>query len=221
MAHPGHGTAGAPASAALRSRGLMLDARADDPSGSSHRNSAIEAAGIQLESGNKAESARAAAFTPLSSPFAAARANAAFTVDPETSTPISHAELTSSPGGSLRAHAAAVRQSTTQKQSRPPRRNKPQKQNLKWSRGGGVSSEDTGSDHKSSLSQSSSSSTHNRPRSPQPNRPARQRRAYSSVSPNIQVDRKGPYMATSFGAGSGDSRRGVASPRPKGRGREL
>ncbi|KAF2259909.1 hypothetical protein CC78DRAFT_536747 [Lojkania enalia] len=161
--------------------------------------------------------------SPPLSPTPALVPHAPVILDSGSSTPNSHAELTSSGGESLRAHetaAASARPSTTtttqRKQARSSRRTKPQKSGARWSKNG-VSSDDTGSDHKASLSQSSSSSPHKVPPSPKTSRPANRPHLHPSFAPTDAAAQKGRYMAASFGGASGDSRRGVSSPRPKGR----
>lgn len=137
---------------------------------------------------------------------------------PSQTTTSTHANVTASSGSStteslsgLTSHssrdslpAAQARRldTTPPKQARNHRFNKDSKPKTRWSRGR-ASSDDTGS-------QTSS---------PQPTH--RQRQPHHHLASRNPAVVQGRLMATTFGSPSGDSRRGVASPRPKGRGMEL
>jgi hypothetical protein len=94
------------------------------------------------------------------------------------------------------------RQTTPQKHAKKPKRTKGQKSN-KWNRGGGASPIGT--------------STANR--SPQSSRLQHQNSHTLIASSNAAAHQGRLMAATSGGPLPGDSRRGVLSPRPKGRGR--
>ncbi|KAH7401250.1 PABP-dependent poly(A) nuclease 3 [Pyrenochaeta sp. MPI-SDFR-AT-0127] len=129
-----------------------------------------------------------------------------------SSTTDSLSELTSSSSrDSLPASRAQGGDTTPQKPARNNRRSKPTKANAKWHRGG--SSDDTGSDRKPPTSQPSKPAP-GAALSPQP---ALKQRQQSSIASNSSPASQARFMATTFGAPSGDSRRGVVSPRPKGR----
>jgi PAB-dependent poly(A)-specific ribonuclease subunit 3 len=100
---------------------------------------------------------------------------------------------------------------TPQKQARSNRR-KSSKSNARWSRGGG-SSDDTRPDRTPPTSQPSDAAL-NAAQSPTPTYKQRQ----PHTANRNPAAKQGRLMATTFGSPSGDSRRGVASPRPKGRG---
>lgn len=102
---------------------------------------------------------------------------------------------------------------TPQKQARSNRRKQSNKSGGRWSRGGG-SSDDTGSDRKPPTSQPAEP-THSAASSPQSASKTRQQPYIATNNPSSSQTR---FMATAFGGPSGDSRRGVVSPRPKGRG---
>lgn len=127
-------------------------------------------------------------------------------------------DLTSSSSRDAAPAAAAqtrAGETTPQKQARNNRRNKPTtRPNAKWHRGG--SSDDTGSDRKPSTSQPSKSAQSSA-QSPQPTAKQRQ----PSIATNNTSPAQARLMATTFGGPSGDSRRGVVSPRPKGRGMNV
>ncbi|EUC41013.1 hypothetical protein COCMIDRAFT_107319 [Bipolaris oryzae ATCC 44560] len=101
---------------------------------------------------------------------------------------------------------------TPQKQARSNRRKQSNKSGGRWSRGGG-SSDDTGSDRKPPTSQPAEP-THSAASSPQSASKTRQQPYIATNNPSPSQTR---FMATAFGGPSGDSRRGVVSPRPKGR----
>jgi PAB-dependent poly(A)-specific ribonuclease subunit 3 len=123
-------------------------------------------------------------------------------------------ELTShSSRDSLPITHTAGGDTTPQKQARSNRR-KSSKSNARWSRGGG-SSDDTRPDRTPPTSQPSDAAL-NAAQSPTPTSKQRQPHT-ANKNPAVK---QGRLMATTFGSPSGDSRRGVASPRPKGRGME-
>ena len=131
-----------------------------------------------------------------------------------SSTTESFSEVTSSSSrDSLPTPQGRNGPTTPQKQARNNRRKQSNKSNGRWSRGGG-SSDDTGSDRKpptsqpAELAQSAASS----PQS------ASKTRQHSYIATNNPTSSQTRFMATAFGGPSGDSRRGVVSPRPKGRG---
>lgn len=131
-----------------------------------------------------------------------------------SSTAESISELTSSSSrDSLPATQARGTDWTPQKQGRNNRRNKSTRPNARWSRGGG-SSDDPGSDRKPPTSQPSEPAP-KAIQSPQTAAKQRQQPPIASTNPPTSQTR---LMATTFGGSSGDSRRGVVSPRPKGRG---
>jgi PAB-dependent poly(A)-specific ribonuclease subunit 3 len=148
-----------------------------------------------------------AAFFPLSTSLPHANATAS---SGSSSTTDSLSELTShSSRDSLPAALVRRGDSTPQKQARSYRRNKPSRSNARWSRGGAGSSDDTGSDRKPPTSPLNSNAPSFQP-------------AYTQRQPHLASNNPavihGHLMATTFGSPSGDSRRGVTSPRPKGRG---
>lgn len=100
---------------------------------------------------------------------------------------------------------------TPQKEPRNDKRNKSSKSNARWNSRRG-SSDDTGSNRKPFPSQPSDAS-------PNPVRTPQRQRQPQSANKNPPA-KQGQLMATAFGSPSGDSRRGVASPRPKGRGKK-
>ncbi|KNG45647.1 pab-dependent poly -specific ribonuclease subunit pan3 [Stemphylium lycopersici] len=101
---------------------------------------------------------------------------------------------------------------TPQKQARNNRRKQSNKSSGRWSRGAG-SSDDTGSDRKPPTSQPAEPAQ-SAAQSPQSASKTRQR---PYIATNKAPTTHTRFMATAFGAPSGDSRRGVVSPRPKGR----
>lgn len=145
-----------------------------------------------------------------------APAHANVTASSGSSTTDSRSELTShSSRDSLPAAQAGRGDTTPQRQTRNNRHNKPGKPSNRWSRGR-ASSDDTGSDRKPPESLPTRAALDETP-SPQPTH--RQRQPHlASRNPTVIQER---LMATAFGSPSGDSRRGVASPRPKGRGTKI
>jgi hypothetical protein len=99
-------------------------------------------------------------------------------------------------------------ETTPQKLAKHSRRPKTHRPN-KWSRGGAGSSDETGSDRKPHASGSSP---------PQSIRALHKQPSHTHIAAHNAAAHQGRLMAAAFGAPSGDSRRGVASPRPKGRG---
>lgn len=194
----------------------------DLPPGTHHQRSLDQtpsAVSPSSPSTNKAATRTAATSTfTVPPPTLAQRSNshphASASVGSAASAIDSNSELTWSSGDSLPA------QSSSQKTPRHPRRPKQQKGQPKWTKGA-VSSDDTGSDRKPSLSSpSKTSSSPAVQHSPRPNwTPNNRQRSHSGQSANHNAGaHKGRSMAANFGSASGDSRRGVSSPRPKGRG---
>jgi len=144
--------------------------------------------------------------------LSAGNTQANVTASSGSSTTESLSELTSHSSRDSLPAAVARRGDTTprgpQGRARNYRRNKSSKSNAKWSREGG-SPDDTSSERKPPTSQPSNESS-----SPLPIQ--KQRHPHSSTHSPAVV--QGRLMATTFGSPSGDSRRGVVSPRPKGRG---
>jgi PAB-dependent poly(A)-specific ribonuclease subunit 3 len=142
-------------------------------------------------------------------PAAPTHANA--TASSGSSATESLSELTShSSRDSLPTAPSRGADTTPQKHARSNRRTQPSKSAARWSRGG-TFSDDTGSDRKPPTSQ---------PLEPDsPPRPYQHRRPHLATNNPAVI--QGKLMATTFGSPSGDSRRGVASPRPKGRGMQL
>lgn len=145
-----------------------------------------------------------------------AHTHASITASSGSSTTDSLSELTShSSWDSLPVAQLPSGTITPQKQARSNRRSKSGKPNAKWSRGGG-SSDDTRPDRTPPTSQPAEAAL-NAAQSPTPTHKQRQPHS-TSRNPAVKQER---LMATTFGSPSGDSRRGVASPRPKGRGMRL
>ncbi|KAI4697017.1 PAB-dependent poly(A)-specific ribonuclease subunit 3 [Alternaria hordeiaustralica] len=130
-----------------------------------------------------------------------------------SSTTESFSELTSSSSrDSLPNPPGRNAPTTPQKQARTTRRKHSNKSTGRWSRGGG-SSDDTGSDRKPPTSQPVEPAQ-SAARSPPT---ASKTRQHPSIATNTASTSQPRFMATTFGGPSGDSRRGVVSPRPKGR----
>ncbi|KAF2466335.1 uncharacterized protein BDR25DRAFT_237318 [Lindgomyces ingoldianus] len=181
----------------------------------------IQAASHRLVEKNKAAPSPAAAHLPTTpSPRILSLTHATATVDSETSTRNSTSELTSSSEERPPAHETPAERSHStafQKQARRKQRWKnAQEGNRRWSRSG-PSSDDTGPDRKTSLSGSSRASSSAPAHSPQPSWTAQTTHSLPSTAPTSGPAFKQRFMATSFGGPTGDSRRGVSSPRPKGR----
>jgi PAB-dependent poly(A)-specific ribonuclease subunit 3 len=131
-----------------------------------------------------------------------------------SSTTESLSELTSSSSrDSLPNPPGRIVPTTPQKQARTNRRKHSNKSTGRWSRGGG-SSDDTGSDRKPPTSQPVEP-VQSAARSPPTASKTRQQPSTATTHASTSQTR---FMATTFGGPSGDSRRGVVSPRPKGRG---
>ncbi|KAF1954696.1 hypothetical protein CC80DRAFT_416623 [Byssothecium circinans] len=115
----------------------------------------------------------------------------------EASLTSSQSKLTSSSSRDslpAQAPAAEVRRETTPQKKQNPRRTKGHKQN-KWSRGGAGSSDDIAAADRKAARHSSD----------------------AFVASTNAAAHQARLMAAPFGGPSGDSRRGVSSPRPKGR----
>jgi PAB-dependent poly(A)-specific ribonuclease subunit 3 len=168
---------------------------------------------IQPTSPNKgATSHTPTANRPTLSPIAPAHTHAHVTASSGSSTTESLSELTSqsSLDSIAIAHTHGV-DITPQKQPRSNRRSKSGKTTARWSKGGSL--DESASDRTPPTSQPSEAAL-NAAQSPTPVSKPRQPH---SANKNPVV-KQGRLMATTFGSPSGDSRRGVASPRPKGRG---
>jgi PAB-dependent poly(A)-specific ribonuclease subunit 3 len=134
-----------------------------------------------------------------------------------SSTTESLSELTSSSSrDSLPAFHGRSGPTTPQKPASSTRRKKSNKANARWSRGEG-SSDDTGAARKPPTSQPAESAQSGA-RSPQT---ASNTRQQPTIATNTTSTSQARPMATTFGGPSGDSRRGVVSPRPKGRGMTM
>jgi hypothetical protein len=140
-------------------------------------------------------------------PAARGHAHAAAIASAGSSTTESQSDLTSSSSrDSLpNPHGRPGPPTTPQKPARNNRRKQSNKANPRWSRGR-ASSDDTGSDRKPPTSQPSEPTVTSSPH------------AQPSIATNPAPTSQPRSMATAFGGPSGDSRRGVVSPRPKGRG---
>ncbi|KAF2641951.1 PABP-dependent poly(A) nuclease 3 [Massarina eburnea CBS 473.64] len=164
---------------------------------------------------NKAEPAsyHDGASPPPTDPYPPLYTHASTIAASEASSASEQSKLTSSSSrDSLPAHAPAadVRRETTPQKKQNPRRTKGHKP--KWSRGGG-SSDDIASNDRKAARHSSEGAP-----SPSPSRHLHHHLSSHTlaVSTNAQAY-QGRLMAATFGGPSGDSRRGVSSPRPKGR----
>ncbi|KAH4014028.1 PAN2-PAN3 deadenylation complex subunit PAN3 [Parastagonospora nodorum] len=168
---------------------------------------------IQPASPNKgATSHTATANRPGLLPIAPAQTHANVTASSGSSTTESLSELTSH--SSLDSVPLALIRggdTTPQKPARSNRRSKSNKSNNRWSKEKG-SLDDTALERTPPTSQPSEAAL-NAAHSPTP---ASKHRQPQSASRNPAA-KQGRLMATTFGSPSGDSRRGVASPRPKGR----
>jgi PAB-dependent poly(A)-specific ribonuclease subunit 3 len=150
---------------------------------------------------------------PALFPLAKGYTHANITASSSSSTTESISELTSSSSrDSLPATHPRSGDITSPGQARNYKRGKPGRPGSRWTKGGG-SSEDTGSERKRPTAQPSRAartvSEHAQPNS-RPHQPY--------IATQEAASSQGQLMATTFGSPSGDSRRGVASPRPKGRG---
>ncbi|KAI1552085.1 PABP-dependent poly A nuclease 3 [Pyrenophora tritici-repentis] len=134
-------------------------------------------------------------------------------VSSASSTTESLSELTPSSSRDSLPHPQGRNGPTTpQKQSRNNRRKTPTKSGGRWSRGG-ASSDDTATDRKPPTSQPAEHAQ-STTRSPHTSSKTRHQ---PSIATNTPSNHQPRFMATAFGGPSGDSRRGVVSPRPKGR----
>ena len=189
--------------------------------GTSHQELAIRSPTIQPTSPDKGASKHAFFPLPKGPAHAIAIASSA------SSTTESISELTSSSSSSRDSlpnpnpnPQARTGDSTPQKPARNNRRNKNNKSNARCSRGGG-SSDDTGSERKPPNIQFLSKRAQSAVPSPQTASRQRQQSITTSTTSNNSSSSQARFMATAFGGPSGDSRRGVTSPRPKGRGMEC
>ncbi|KAF1835825.1 hypothetical protein BDW02DRAFT_567586 [Decorospora gaudefroyi] len=155
-------------------------------------------------------------FFPIPKGHAQGHPHATAIASSGSSTTESLSELTSSSSrDSLPTPQGRNGPATPPKQARTTRRKQSNKSNARWSRGGG-SSDDTGSDRKPPTSQPAEpvepaqSAAH-------PSRTAPKTRQQPPIATNHPSASQTRSMATAFGGPSGDSRRGVVSPRPKGR----
>jgi len=115
--------------------------------------------------------------------------------------------------------AADVRRgdTTPQKQGKTSRRAKSHKPN-KWSKSGAGSSDSTGSERKPQQPHASKYSSPSSASSPQSTRSLNRNQSHAQQAAALAAAHQGRLMATAFGGPASDSRRGVGSPRPKGRG---
>jgi PAB-dependent poly(A)-specific ribonuclease subunit 3 len=202
-----------------RSTTPAAEAASDALIGTNPRNDGLK---VHSASADKAEARPAfATFPTTPSPLLNPYTHASAVGSSEVSASDSTSELTSSSGGSLptRKSAAAGRPSSSaqKQQSKNHRRPKSQNHQSRWSKNT-VSSDDTGSDCRRPPSSSSRTSSYNADQSPHPNWNSQRQHSYSYRAPSKATGSSGPLMAANFGGPSGDTRRGVSSPRPKGRG---
>lgn len=173
---------------------------------------------IQPVSPNKGASTTHASTdaVPVSSLLPKGHPHAVAIASSGSSTAESISELTSSSSrDSLPTAQARGGVTTPQKSARSNRRNKPTNANARRSRAG--SSDETGSDPKVSTAKTARNTqdTNQTPKS------AFTQRKQASSNTNTSPTNQTRFMATTFGGPSGDSRRGVVSPRPKGRGMNV
>jgi PAB-dependent poly(A)-specific ribonuclease subunit 3 len=167
---------------------------------------------IQPTSPNKgATSHTSTANRPILSTIAPAHTHANVTASSGSSTTESLSELTSQSSLDSIPIAHPRGDTTPQKQPRSNRRSKSGKTTARWSKGGSL--DETALDRTPPTSQPSEAAL-NAAQSPTP--VSKQRQPHSAN--RNPAAKQGRLMATTFGSPSGDSRRGVASPRPKGRG---
>jgi PAB-dependent poly(A)-specific ribonuclease subunit 3 len=148
---------------------------------------------------------------PTLSPIAPAHTHANVTASSGSSTTESLSELTSQSSLDSIPTAHTRGDTTPQKAPRSNRRSKSGKTTARWSKGGCL--DETALDCTPPTSQPSEAAL-NAAQSPTP--VSKQRQPHSAN--RVPAAKQGRLMATTFGSPSGDSRRGVASPRPKGRG---
>jgi PAB-dependent poly(A)-specific ribonuclease subunit 3 len=162
-------------------------------------------------------------FPAAPTPLPALYTHARVIVGSEASTTDSQSELTSPSGESLPAHEGADARRSGYKQarnSRRPKSHKPQsQQQSRWSKG--TSSDDTGSDRKTSQVTPTRSNIYKAAQPSQSSSPSQRQRSYPSLASNQQPGLDRRLMAANFGGPTGDARRGVSSPRPKGRGMKV
>lgn len=130
-----------------------------------------------------------------------------------SSTVESHSELTSrSSRDSLPVTLPSSGPTTPQKQARSNRRSRSSKSNIKWAKG--RDSLDVTCTTRTPPTSQPSEAALKAAQSPTPTHKQRP----TNAANRTPTAKEGRLMATTFGSPSGDSRRGVASPRPKGRG---
>ncbi|KAJ4360355.1 PAB-dependent poly(A)-specific ribonuclease subunit 3 [Didymosphaeria variabile] len=136
--------------------------------------------------------------------------------DTTTSAPLSELTSSSSSRDSIPTldPAAELRrgETTPQKQGKNTRRAKTHNKTNKWTRNGAGSSDSTGSERKTSVPQAPRHNSQSAASSPQSTRSLQRQQSHTHAALH-----QGRSMATTYGGPAGDSRRGVASPRPKGR----
>lgn len=219
--HVARGLADLQPAAASRSSSAVLGSPADMLPGTYRRSEAsIESAAQSFA--NKAGGYHASAPPPPSFTLSTLYTHASAIAGSAASPPNPYFELTAaSSRDSLPVldPAAEVRrgETTPQKHAKNSRRTKPHKPN-RWSRSGAGSSDDTGSDRKAPASHAPRYSSPTAAASPQHARPAPKQSPRAHIATHHAAAHQGRLMAAAFGGASGDSRRGVASPRPKGRG---
>ncbi|KAF2194855.1 PABP-dependent poly(A) nuclease 3 [Zopfia rhizophila CBS 207.26] len=179
----------------------------------------VEQSGIQPVASNKAESLPTPAQYPTTPSPRQLLTDAYHTTDSDPSSLDSYIEITSSLGRSALAHETTTDTSNSnksQKQLGTFTRAKSRKTNATWSNSGNHA-DDIHLDRRGSLSRRSGPSSYIGASSPQPGWPAHRQRSHPKIALNNLSSHKRPLMATTFGTATGDSRRGVSSPRPKGR----
>ncbi|KAJ4288588.1 PAB-dependent poly(A)-specific ribonuclease subunit 3 [Kalmusia sp. IMI 367209] len=180
---------------------------------------------IAQSSANKAEPFRTASSPGTSFPHAQQQhAHVSAIADSDATTTASSSELTSSSSSrdSIPAldPAAELRrgETTPQKQGKTTtRRAKTHNRTNKWSRGGAGSSDSTGSERRPSVPHTPKFNPHAAASSPQSTRPLQKQQPHTQTAASNAAAHQARLMATAFGGAAGDSRRGVGSPRPKGR----
>jgi PAB-dependent poly(A)-specific ribonuclease subunit 3 len=109
---------------------------------------------------------------------------------------------------------------TPPKQPKTFNRPKSRKKEVKWSRDR-VASDNPGSDCRVSVSSSSGASIANSGSTSNTSSPSQRQRKPPKTELKSEGKYKARLMAANFAGTSGDSRRGVSSPRPKGRGEKM
>lgn len=213
-------------SVALSRTSLVVNAPSDTPPDIYRREATAQKANVPSVIQNKAE-ARAAApslapslLSLLPPPQKDTHATAIGSSSDSSSSPlVPRSTVTSLSGDSLppkESAPPAAKSSSSHKQTKTPRRSKLQKTDVRCSKNG-TPSDDTGPDRKTSRPSSARTSTPTTAHAFNPSSPSQRLRSQT----NPTSGNKGKLMAANASGASGDSRRGVASPRPKGRGMEV